>query len=334
LLDATINNRDVLFDQEKTTTTKGGITELALGFASNMDDKVYIGGGLGIPIVNYTRTTLLRESDATGATNNRFNYAEYLEEYSSNGVGVNAKLGVIFKPATQMRVGIAIHSPSWYALREETTGRIETDLENHFSPGRNVRVATADSIYTQFGVGIPDFQYDLVSPWKFILSASYVLHEVEDVTQQKGFITADVEYVTHRSSKFRSADQQQNNDYYDAINSTIKDIYKGALNYRVGGEMKFNTIMARLGFSYYGSPYKEKTYKYGENNEETLRPRRMNVSGGLGYRNRGIFVDLTYVHSMNRDVNFPYRLADKDNTFAALKENNGTVMLTVGLKFR
>ena len=103
---------------------------------------------------------------------------------------------------------------------------------------------------------------------------------------------------------------------------------------RVGGELKFNTIMGRLGFAYYGNPYEEKSFKYGETDENTLKPRRMNISGGLGYRNRGIFVDLTYVHSLNRDVNFPYRLTDKDNTYAALKESNGTVLLTLGFKFR
>jgi hypothetical protein len=334
LRNATINNTAVLFDQEKTTTTKGGITELALGFASNMDDKIYIGGGLGIPIMNYSRTFVLRETDATGVKNNNFGYGDYQEDYEANGVGINAKLGVIFKPATQLRIGVAIHTPSWYAINEQTTGRIETDLENYFPAGKNIRVATADSIYTQFGVGIPDYKYDLVSPWKFLVSASYVLHEVEDVTQQKGFITADIEYVTHGSSKFRSADDQQNDDYYDAVNSTVKAAYKGAMNFRVGGEMKFNTIMGRLGFAYYGNPYEEKSYKYGENNENTLKPHRMNISGGLGYRNRGIFVDLTYIQSLNRDVNFPYRLTDKDNTYAALKESNGTVLLTVGFKFR
>jgi hypothetical protein len=332
--DAILNGQNALLDQERTITTTGGITELSLGYAANMDDKIYFGGSLGIPIVNYSRTSVLREADATGVTNNNFNYASYTEEYTSSGVGVNAKLGLIFKPAEQIRVGLSVHTPSWYALREQTTGGIEADLENYFPAGENVRRATADSIYTQFGAGIPDFRYDLVAPWKFLISASYVLHEVADVTQQKGFITADIEYVTHGSSRFRSADQQQNSDYFDAVNATVKDIYRGALNYRVGGELKFNTIMTRLGFSYYGNPYAEKTYAYGENNEETIRPRRMNLSGGLGYRNRGIFIDLTYVHSLNRDVNFPYRLSDKDNTYAALRESNSNVVLTVGFKFR
>lgn len=326
------NNTDFLLNQDKTITTKGGITELALGFASNMDDMIYIGGSLGIPIVNYSRTSVIREEDATGDPNNSFRSAVYQEDYDASGLGVNAKLGLIFKPVQQVRVGLAIHSPSWYALREKTTGSMVVDHEGRL--GADVRTANQDDIYTNENVAIPDYQFDLVAPWKFLVSGTYTFNAVEDVTQQKGFISADIEYVTHRSSKFRSADPSQSRDYYDAVNAVIKDTYKGAINYRVGGEMKFNTVMARLGFAYYGSPYKEKSFQYGGSTAEELKPGRMNVSGGLGYRNRGIFVDLTYVHSMNRDINFPYRLADKDNTFAGLKENNGNVILTVGLKFR
>jgi hypothetical protein len=59
----------------------------------------------------------------------------------------------------------------------------------------------------------------------------------------------------------------------------------------------------------------------------------MLVSGGVGYRNKGFFVDLTYVHSFNKDVNFPYRLADKDNTFANIKNQRGNIVASIGFKF-
>ena len=155
------------------------------------------------------------------------------------------------------------------------------------------------------------------------MSGSYVFGSIADVAQQKGFITADVEYVTHRSSRFHPADAGDDTEYYDAVNEGVKLSYKGAFNFRVGGELKFNTLMTRLGFSYYGNPYDD-----GE-----LKAHKMNISGGLGYRNKGIFVDVAYVLGLNRDVNFPYRLADKPNTFANIKDNNGTAVLTVGFKF-
>ena len=58
----------------------------------------------------------------------------------------------------------------------------------------------------------------------------------------------------------------------------------------------------------------------------------MFASGGIGYRNYGVFVDLTYAHAFNRDINFPYRLSDKANTFAEQSGAAGNVMLTLGFK--
>ncbi len=321
LRDAFLNNTDASLYQSRDITTRGGITELAFGFAFNKQDKLFLGGSIGLPIVNYRKTTVFRERDADNVIDN-FNYAIYQEDYSASGVGVNLKLGMIVKPTDQFRAGLAIHTPTLYGLSENTTGAMVADLENYLSDGQ-VSVANMDSIYTQFGYSYPPpFRYDLISPWKFMVSGTYMINAVEDVRQQRGFITADVEYVTHRSSRFRSSDAAER-DYYDGVNDAIKFSYKNALNIRVGGEMKFNTFMTRLGFAYYGSPYEEKEFKAS----------RMNVSGGVGYRNRGLFVDLTYVHGINRDVDFPYRLADKANTFANISNNNSNLILTFGVKF-
>lgn len=322
LRDAILNNTPARLFQQKDIQTKGGITEIAFGFAGNMDDKLYIGGKVGVPIVNYDRTSVFRESDLSGNTNNNFNFAKYTENYSASGLGINGTIGLIVKPVNQLRAGLSISTPTIYGLRERTTGTMEADLENYLKDGR-LSIANEDSIYTQFNATVPEYRYDLYSPWKFLVSGSYMINAVEDVTKQKGFITADVEYVTHRSSRFRSADQNGDNAYYQGVNNAIKFTYKNTVNVRVGGELKFNTLMTRLGFAYYGSPYKE----------SELKAHKINLSVGLGYRNKGIFVDLTYVYALNRDVNFPYRLSDKANTFADIRNNTGNVILTVGVKF-
>lgn len=319
LRNAILNNTNAQLFQEKHIQTKGGITEIAFGYAANLQDKLYIGGSIGIPIVNYERTSTFTESDISGDNDNNFNYSTYRERYRSQGVGFNGRLGVIFKPVNEFRAGLAIHTPTIYGLEERTTGRMETDLEQYFSDGI-IGVADEDTIYTQNNVAIPEYAYDYYSPWKFLVSGSYVINAVEDVTKQRGFVTADVEYVTHGSSRFKSAEDE---DYYESVNDAVKLSYKGALNFRVGGEMKFNTLMTRVGFAYYGSPYKEKEFK----------ARRMNISGGVGYRHRGLFADLTYVHALNRNVDFPYRLADKANTFAELRNNTGNFIMTFGVKF-
>ena len=310
-------------NQQSEITTKGGITEVSFGFAANMDDKIYLGASLGVPIVKYSRDSRFIESDPdAGDTTNEFGFSRFEELYEVTGLGLNAKIGVIVKPTDFVRLGLAIHSPSLYGLKDSYSGKMVTDVERLFGPNDK----GVDSITSDYYFNGPneEFKFDLVSPWKFLLSASYVLHEVADVTKQRGFITADIEYVTHKSSRYSESDDTNgSSDFYTGVNNAIRDIYKNAFNFRIGGELKFKTIMARLGYAFYGKPYKD----------SDLKARRMNISGGLGYRNKGMFVDLTYVHSMNKDVDFPYRLGDKANTFAELKDQNGNVLLTVGFKF-
>jgi hypothetical protein len=169
-------------------------------------------------------------------------------------------------------------------------------------------------------------KYTQTSPWKAIISAAYVFREIENVKKQRGFITADIEYVNHKGSRFSSDNDEPTageKAYYKLLNRVVKNEYKGAFNFRVGGELKFNIIMARLGFAYYGKPYKDAAFK----------AKQMLLSGGLGYRNKGFFIDLTYVHRVTKDVNFPYRLEDRANTFATLDRKQGNVVATVGFKF-
>ncbi|MCA6498645.1 MAG: hypothetical protein IM558_13065 [Chitinophagaceae bacterium] len=80
--------------------------------------------------------------------------------------------------------------------------------------------------------------------------------------------------------------------------------------------------MLRMGGAYYGSPY---------NND--FKAGRTVASGGIGYRNKGIFIDLTYSHTFNRDVRFPYLLNDKPNTFAEQTGSIGRLLATIGFKF-
>lgn len=303
-------------NQQKTIKTSGGIYEIGLGYAANANDKFYYGVSLGIPIVSYTRNTYFKESDATDSANNGFNYSEWNDKLTTNGVGFNAKIGIIYKPVSQVRLGITVHTPSFYVLTDRESANMTTDIEEG-APYQSNSTRFVDG-------GIGSTRYLSNSPWKFIASASYVINEVNDVTKQKGFVTADVEYNTYSSGSFSSSDAQtaEDNSYYDALKSIIKASYKNAFNLRLGGELKFNTLMVRLGGAYYGNPYKD----------SELSSNITQLGGGIGYRNKGIFIDLGYTYVMHKDVNFPYRLQDKANTFATYKNNQSNVLLTVGFK--
>ncbi len=307
--------------QEMLKTTSGGLYELAIGGAVNQD-KWLFGGTLGIPIVNYKSNTSFTESDTSNNTSNGFESFTYNDNFSTSGIGVNAKLGVIYRPQDYIRIGLAIHTPSIMLQSDEHTSDITTNLET--PSGVRESFTASSTTFTNNQVGVSKYQQ--IMPWKAILSASYVFREIENVKKQKGFVTADVEYVNHSGSRFKSSQEtvtDEEKTYYKGLNNVVKDIYKGAFNFRVGGEVKFNILMARLGFGYYTNPYKDAAFKAN----------RMLLSGGLGYRHKGVFVDLTYVYNMTKDANFPYRLEDRANTFAATKQNLGNIVATVGWKF-
>ncbi len=102
---AILAGEDANLFQEKNIQTKGGITEIAFGYAANMSDKFYLGGSIGVPIVNFERTATLTETDASGNNDNNFNYASYRENYHAQGLGVNARLGMIVRPTEAFRAG-------------------------------------------------------------------------------------------------------------------------------------------------------------------------------------------------------------------------------------
>ena len=305
--------------QEMIKKTKGAMSEVSIGFAHNSKDKWFIGGAIGIPLVNYTSNTWFKESDTSNNTANHFKQFEYTDDFTTTGMGFNAKLGIIYRPQEYVRLGLAIHTPTWLFLNDSRTTNFTTDVENPVA-----RFNTSSQRFTNDQAG--KAAYIQSTPFKAIISASYVFREVKDVTRQKGFISADVEYVQHSGSRFNSDNEKVTDEekvYYKALNNVVKKNYKGNLNFRVGGELKFKIIMARLGFAYYSNPYKDKE----------LKASRMLLSGGLGYRNKGFFIDLGYVHAFNKDVNFPYRLQDKPNTFANLKQQRGNIVATVGVKW-
>ena len=302
--------------QENTMNSTGGITDIAFGGAVNLKDKLFIGGTLTVALLNYNRDSHFKESDTTTNTSNNFNFFQVNETLSTKGVGTDGEIGLIYKPVEYVRLGFTFHSPTFYELTDKYTTEIITDLEGYGGAGIK-KQSSLDFNNNQPG----EFKYNFQTPWRVVASGSYVFREVENIKRQKGFITADIEYVNYRSATYSAVDDNTDAKSYLAdLNNAIKQQFKGALNVRLGGELKFNTLMVRLGGAYYGNPYKS------DNGD------RIKLGGGLGYRNKGIFIDLTYVYAMNTDVHYPYRLEAKPNDPASIKNNTGNIVATIGFK--
>jgi hypothetical protein len=307
--------------QRQIIQSKGGIHEFAVAGAINLNDKVMLGGTIGIPILDYERNSQYTEADASDSRANMFDFAMVEEDIDVSGAGINLKAGVIFKAQEAWRIGFAFHTPTLYSLTDKTLITVTADLEN-----------TTEPWYTNnedITGGPAEFRYNFVSPYRVIGSVSYVISESKDVSQQRGFLTADIEYVNYKAASYEPDEENMydtgTKEYLKSLNRAIDNAYKGAVNVRAGGELKFTTFMVRAGAAYYGNPYQDINGEKGS---------RLNLSGGVGYRDKGFFADLTYVHSIQKDTHYPYRLMDPNSYYgASIKSNVGNVLMTVGLKF-
>lgn len=304
--------------QEYDEKTTGSFNEISFAFAGNLEDRLYVGASINLPYLIHQQNRTIRETDQSGNLNNNFAFSQFDVNERTTAIGINAKLGFIYKPKDFIRVGFALHTPSIMGFRDQIRASMETDTENYAGKLKE----TSDALNSG---DAGTREYTLITPFRAIASASYVFREVENTKQQRAFVSADVEYVNYRGARFKAADPQDIGDvnYYNAVNEAVKEAYKSNINFKLGGELKFHTWMVRLGGAYFGSPYAD----------ENIKANRVILSTGLGYRNKGIFLDLTYAHQINKDAVFAYRLADKPNTFAQWNANRGNIVASIGCKF-
>jgi hypothetical protein len=300
--------------------TSGGLNELAFAWAGNVENKLYLGASVTMPMVNYNRTTQYSETDLFGATNtsNSFGAFSLNENFSSRGWGLGAKFGVIYKAEPYLRLGLTIQTPQWMALRDKISADMTTNTEKY----AGVQKASSNELND----GYPGLrEYSMATPFRTTFSTSYFFAQPNKPSSALGFISADLEWVNYAGTRYYAATyDQESTDYYNALNTTIKSTYRNNVNIKVGGEIRaFGKWLARAGTAYYGSPYKD----------ESLKASKFVISGGLGYRTENHSIDFTISNINTKDALFPYRLNDKPNTYADLNANQLVFSIGYTLRF-
>jgi hypothetical protein len=238
----------------------------------------------------------------------------------TNGTGYNGKIGIIFKPVNELRLGASLHTPTFYNLHDffKTSMRSEIiDDDNDIVDDVSGNF-TADSPYS-------DYDYDLETPLRATLSAAYVI-------AKKGLISIDYEYADYGSASLRRGQDGEN---FVDDNNEIAEAYKGVGSLRIGGELlATNNISLRAGFENYGTPYSTQYQEASQLSSDV----KLNVySAGLGYRTGGFFFDIAYRYS--KENNFDLLYPEPPTDFYQMPEMaefntvRNNVMFTLGFKF-
>ena len=291
-------------------------SEVNFAVGANYSNELYLGASIGLSSLDYDVDRELIEKgdnrnfpgqlpELIGGT-----YTSTYQSYqSTEGSGINGKIGFIYRPTNILRIGANFITPTWYTIKDDFSEVLNA----------NYRRANGSAVsYGTNGEELYQSDYNLRTPYKLNAGAAVIINK-------QGLISGDVEFVDYSSIHFSSDDgivERSNNN-------EIRDSYKGAVNFRIGGEYKIANLMLRAGYNTTGSPYKNLDFS-----SET-------ISGGVGYRKKNMYIDLTYQNFSRNSENTPYVISENYPDFsttgngetASLKNTRNSVFLTIGTRF-
>lgn len=244
---------------QRTVTIKGGMGEYYASLSGNYMNVLYLGANIGLRTINYEEDILHRE-EVTDTVGNDLRSFDYTYNLRTKGSGMNFKLGAIYLPKDNIRLGLAFHSATYFQLTDDT----EADMIAHF---QNI-TRTVPQDRKPYG----NYKYRLRTPPKLIASAAYIFGT-------KGCISVDMDFINYKWANLRSTTDLQNYAQYNFTieNAEAKKVLKSAVNLRVGGEFVINsTLFIRGGFSLSSQAYNSLV--------EVENGWDKSVSSGIGYK--------------------------------------------------
>lgn len=290
---------------------EGGKHEYDFSLGLNISHKLYLGMTLGLQSIDFSRYTMYSEK-LTATTDPSipylFDYMYCSENLSVKGNGFNFKLGAIYRPTESLRLGLAMHTPTYFSFDEYYS----LSMFSEFWDGDNLLTAqeTTESFKNV---------YDLETPFRTIASAAFVIGD-------KGLISFDYEYSDYSTMRFKNG---IGGNMYSAVNDEIGEVYRVTNSFRMGGEFRLNNVFFRAGGAYYSSPYKSEFLNKNADN--------LIISGGIGYRHKSVYIDFAYSRLMHTEKYTFFDIRDNAGNLAidpvSQKWAVGKAVLTLGIKF-
>ncbi len=293
--------------QHERVQISGAQNQVNLAYGVNFNDFFYLGGGIGIASLNYQSKKVYRETFSSGPL---FGF-ELDENWHVTGTGVNATIGGIIKPKDFVQFGLSISTPTYYpTVSDDYNATLSSGWNNYnyvdvTHPSNNTILnGLRDSIYYQ-----TPLLYALSTPWRLKAGATFFI-------QKHGLITAEIEKVNYSNAHFTSNSNTPTD--FSADNKQIKTLLRNVFNLRLGGEYRFGSFRARLGYSYMPDPYTRI--------QNNVNNTRTSYSAGIGYRKTKFFVDLGFVQTQWNSSYIPYSIS----SIVTIKNTNSSAMITVG----
>ena len=298
-----------------------------------------VGISLSVTDMYYDVYTENREDLPLG--NNNFNLTNILE---TEGSGVGVKLGVIYRPTNELRLGLSYHSPTWYNMTDIYAAYIDHNVADyvHEDDLAGYKPTRVDSRADDRGYFAHDYKFK--TPDKWTASAALVLG-------RDMILSVDYELTNYGNMKYSEAsgyNVRREDSYDENANIFIKDDFKASSTVRTGLEYRFTPqFSGRLGYAWMQNPYESAlkdrgdAVTVGSTTAYRIEGDANYFTGGFGYRfNRNFYADLAVVYKTQKDDLYSYSNVyyDTGGQFInaepyELTNNSIRGLLTIGYKF-
>lgn len=293
--------------QDENITQEGSANQITFSYGANFNHKLFVGGGLGIRTLSFSSFKLYQEEFVDQPLIN----SSLRENLFINGVGVNLNMGLIYKPMDYLNLGFIFQSPTWYSLNEEYEAAMNANYDNFYFEQEDVTLgnqsAVSDLVISNYGLN---------TPLKIGGGATFFIGK-------NGFISADVDWVDYSAGRINSNDFDTGPD-----NQVIRDIYTSTINYRIGGEAKFDMFRVRAGYAHFGDPY---------SNSPGFDQSTQQLSGGFGVKINAISIDFALVNQKYNALYRSYQVLDENGfNYGPVTELENSItsgVLTLGFNF-
>ncbi|WP_332911138.1 hypothetical protein [Algoriphagus boritolerans] len=140
---------------------------------------------------------------------------------------------------------------------------------------------------------------------------------------KNGFISADIDWVDYSAGRINSKDFDESPD-----NQAIRNTYTSTLNYRLGGEARFDLFRIRAGYAFFGDPFA---------NPAGFDQSTQQLSGGIGVKLNSINLDFALVNQKYSGQYRSYQVLDENNNnFGPVTQLENSIIsgvLTIGYNF-
>ncbi|WP_258861628.1 OmpP1/FadL family transporter [Marinilabilia salmonicolor] len=291
-------------NQMKLMTESGYSGLFDFSFGANFSNQFYLGASLGIATLENKIETQHYEqggdedpSFETYRLDNGFEILDdfYFDEYErTSGTGLNFKIGAIYKPINSIRIGASLHTPTYYSMKTE----YDTKARANFFDADNYEI-TSD---------LGEISYNFRTPLKAVGSFAYIIGT-------KGLVSVDYEYTDYSSMKYNSKNNHINETaQFNATNTAINEIFRATHNLRFGAEYRVSPMLSlRGGYAMFQNPYKQ------DKNLLNADGDHYNVTGGIGFRNGNMTIDVAYLYNYETYIHSLYSVSD--SFFGVLQQN-------------